>query len=128
MIAGYSVVDSRGVGLAETSIGYYAYLNVTSTSWMPVYVIATRRSKIVPAFRLYVRKALVSGMCAGLGYLCIIWAYSQTSAVQVVALRETSVIFGTIIGAYVLKEGLGPRRIACSVVVALGVIILQLYH
>ncbi len=128
MIAGYSVVDSRGVGLAETSIGYYAYLNVTSTSWMPVYVIATRRSKIVPAFRLYARNAVIGGVSAGLGYLCIIWAYSQTSAVQVVALRETSVIFGTLIGAYVLKEGLGPRRIACSVIVALGVIILQLYR
>lgn len=128
MIAGYSVVDSRGVGLAETSIGYYAYLNVTSTSWMPVYVIATRRSKIVPAFRLYARNAVIGGISAVVGYLCIIWAYSQASAVQVVALRETSVIFGTIIGAYVLKEGLGPRRIACSVIVALGVIILQLYR
>ncbi len=128
MIAGYSVVDSRGVRLAETLIGYYAYLNVASTSWMPVYVIATRRSKIVPAFRLYARNALISGISAGGGYLCIIWAYSQASAVQVVALRETSVIFGTIIGAYVLKEGLGPRRIACSIVVALGVIILQLFN
>jgi uncharacterized membrane protein len=47
--------------------------------------------------------------------------------VQVVALRETSVIFGAIIGAYVLKEGLGPRRIMSAALVAIGVILLQLY-
>lgn len=127
MIAGYSVIDSRGVRLAETSIGYYAYLSMLSTSWMPVYVVATRRRMIIPAFRQYAVRALIGGMSSGVGYLCILWAYSQTSAIQVVALRETSVIFGTIIGAYILKEGLGPRRIACSLIVALGVMILQLY-
>jgi drug/metabolite transporter (DMT)-like permease len=60
--------------------------------------------------------------------LIVVWAYSQTSAVQVVALRETSAVFGAIIGAYILKEGLGRKRITCSLLVVAGVIFLQLYQ
>jgi drug/metabolite transporter (DMT)-like permease len=126
VIAGYSVVDSRGVRIADTAIGYYAYLSIMSCSWMPIYILATRRRQIADDIRNYGGRAVISGGSSALGYLCVVWAYSQASAVQVVALRETSVIFGAIIGSYILKEGLGPRRIACAVIVATGVIFLQL--
>jgi drug/metabolite transporter (DMT)-like permease len=128
MIAGYSVVDSRGVRLADTAVGYYACLSIISCSWLPTYVLATKGSGIFPAFRVLGGRALISGSSSGLGYLIVVWAYSQTSAVQVVALRETSVVFGAIIGAYILKEGLGPRRVTCSLLVASGVIFLLLYQ
>ena len=128
MIAGYSVVDSRGVRLADTAIGYYACLSIISCSWLPTYVLLTRGRSIFPAIRVLGGRALIGGSSSALGYLIVVWAYSQTSAVQVVALRETSVVFGAIISAYILKEGLGPRRITCSLLVATGVIFLQLYQ
>jgi len=90
--------------------------------------VATRRRALIPMVRPLIGRALIAGNSSAFGYLIIIWAYSQSSAVQVVALRETSVIFGAVIGAYILKEGLGPRRITCSVLVAAGVIFLQLYQ
>ncbi|MBT3557719.1 MAG: EamA family transporter [Rhodospirillales bacterium] len=128
MIASYSVIDSRGVRLADTAIGYYAYLSIVSCCWFPAYTVATRRRALIPMVRPLIGRALIAGNSSAFGYLIIIWAYSQSSAVQVVALRETSVIFGAVIGAYILKEGLGPRRITCSVLVAAGVIFLQLYQ
>ncbi|MFT7461255.1 MAG: drug/metabolite transporter (DMT)-like permease [Planctomycetota bacterium] len=128
MIAGYSVVDSRGVRLADTAIGYYACLSILSCSWLPTYVLLTRRRSIFPAIRVLGGRALIGGSSSALGYLIVVWAYSQTSAVQVVALRETSVVFGAIIGAYILKEGLGPKRITCSLLVVAGVIFLQIYQ
>lgn len=127
IIATYSVIDSRGVRIAETSIGFFAYLVLLSSSWLPVYTALTRRREFGTAIRTHGQRALVSGSCSVAAYLCVLWAYSQASAVQVVALRETSVIFGAIIGAYVLREGLGPRRIASAAAVATGVILLQLY-
>jgi drug/metabolite transporter (DMT)-like permease len=42
----------------------------------------------------------------------------------VVALRETSVIFGAIIGTLILKEGFGPRRLAAATMVVGGVALL----
>ena len=44
------------------------------------------------------------------------WALGPTTA-----LRETSVIFGALIGAVVLKEGFGRRRIAAAILVVLGI-------
>ena len=42
------------------------------------------------------------------------------------AVRETSVIFGAVLGAIVLKEGFGLRRMAASVLVVGGIVLLAL--
>ena len=38
--------------------------------------------------------------------------------------RETSVIFGAVLGTVVLKEGFGPRRIAAALLVTVGIALL----
>jgi len=42
----------------------------------------------------------------------------------VTMLRESSVVVGALIGWLVLREGMGPRRLASSVVVLTGLILL----
>ncbi len=125
IIASYSVIDSRGVQVSGSSLAYLACLISISSSWMPVYALATRRKQFISAIPVYGPRALISGSCAILAYVCIVWAYSHTSPVQVVALRETSVIFGAFIGSYILKEGLGPRRIGSAILVVIGIYCLQ---
>jgi len=44
---------------------------------------------------------------------------------HVSALRETSVLFAALIGAYVLGEPLGARRIAAAAVIVAGVVLMQ---
>jgi uncharacterized membrane protein len=39
-------------------------------------------------------------------------------------LRETSVIFGTVLGTVVLKEGFGLRRLAAALLVTVGIVLL----
>ena len=46
----------------------------------------------------------------------------------VTALRETSVIFGAVIGTVVLKEGFGLRRIAAATMVVLGIALLAFWR
>jgi drug/metabolite transporter (DMT)-like permease len=45
---------------------------------------------------------------------------------HVVAVRETSVLFGAVLGAVVLKESFGRHRILASAVVAAGAVLLNL--
>ena len=45
---------------------------------------------------------------------------------HVVAARETSVLFGAILGALVLKESFGRTRILASAVVVAGAVLLNL--
>ena len=71
------------------------------------------------------KTGLIGGTLAGSAYAIAIWAMSQGPMAHVVALRETSVIMAALIGALVLKEPFGPRRIAAACVVTLGAVLLQ---
>ena len=84
-----------------------------------------RRGRLIADFAPHLKKGLIGGTVAGTAYAIAIWAMSQGPMAHVVALRETSVIMAAIIGALVLKEPFGPRRIAAAAVVALGAVLLQ---
>lgn len=58
------------------------------------------------------------------GFLAFLTAASQLPIGPVSALRETSVIFGALIGTLVLKEGFGARRVAASISVVSGIAML----
>jgi drug/metabolite transporter (DMT)-like permease len=45
----------------------------------------------------------------------------------VTAVRETSVVFGAIIGIVVLRESFGPRRLAAACLVTAGIAALTLF-
>lgn len=49
----------------------------------------------------------------------------NSAIAQVVALRETSVVFAACIGSLFLGERFGARRIAASIVVAAGLVLLS---
>ena len=58
------------------------------------------------------------------GFLAYLVAAQSLPLGPVTALRETSVIFGAVLGTVVLKEGFGPRRIAAAVLVTVGIVLL----
>jgi drug/metabolite transporter (DMT)-like permease len=60
------------------------------------------------------------------GYLAYLAAAQILPLGPVSALRESSVIFGTVIGAIALKEGFAARRIAAAIMVTSGVVALAL--
>ena len=61
------------------------------------------------------RLGLFAGAVSVLGFLAYLVAARSLPLGPVSALRETSVIFGAVLGTIVLKEGFGPRRIAAAV-------------
>jgi uncharacterized membrane protein len=46
---------------------------------------------------------------------------------HVSAMRETSVVFADLIGMFALGESFGPRRIVAALMVAAGLVIMQLF-
>jgi drug/metabolite transporter (DMT)-like permease len=41
-------------------------------------------------------------------------------------LRETSTVFAALIGWFILKERVGPRKLALMVMIAMGAVLVQL--
>jgi drug/metabolite transporter (DMT)-like permease len=124
-IATYTVVD--GVGVMQAPL--FAY-----TGWMfllqgpPIAVIAAvRRGRRLPAA---VRGSAAAGLAGGAisiaAYTIVLWAQTSGALAPIAALRETSIVFGALIGAVFLGERLGARRAIAAAVVLAGVVLISL--
>ena len=64
--------------------------------------------------------ASVGGLIANTGYGIAIYALALGPMAHVAALRETSVLFGALIGTLLLGEPFGGRRVAAAFVIVSG--------
>jgi drug/metabolite transporter (DMT)-like permease len=125
-IAAYSVCDARGVRLSGDRIGYIAWLFIVDGIACFAVAWAWRGRSFVPRLGHQWGQGVFSGLMSMLGYGIVIWCYSQGAVATIAALRETSVVFAALIGAWMLKEGFGWRRVAAAAVVATGVVVMNL--
>jgi drug/metabolite transporter (DMT)-like permease len=88
---------------------------------------AIRRGRLLPAA---VRASAVSGLAGGaisiVAYTIVLWAQTSGALAPIAALRETSIVFGALIGALFLGERLGARRAIAAGVVLAGVVLISL--
>ena len=124
-IAAYTVADGMGVRRAGTVITYIVWLTVLDG--FPILCIAAvrRRRQFLLSAREMFWRATGGGLLQLLAYGLVIWAMSFSPMAGVSALRETSVIFAALIGAFMLKEPFGGRRIGAAVLVATGIVIMK---
>jgi drug/metabolite transporter (DMT)-like permease len=85
----------------------------------------SRRSSFVDALWERRRRAMAGGTMSAAAYAISVWAMTKAPVALVASLRETSVLFATLIGARLLKEQLTPRRWAGVAAVVLGVVSLK---
>ncbi len=87
-----------------------------------IYAGAVVRFKGGAAVRAAVGPAtVVAGVATFAAYALVLAALQRASAASVAAVRETSVVIAAALAAVVLKERVGPGRIAGAVLVVIGV-------
>ena len=70
---------------------------------------------------------ILGGAASVLSFSAALYAFTLTDAAIVTALRETSVVWAALMGAIWLKEGFGRRRIVAAGVLAMGLILMQVF-
>ena len=123
-VATYSFFGGLGVRAAGTVLGFQACLEIVTGAGMVGYALVARRATIPAYARRHGAIGLLAGVISVLGFLAFLLAARSLPLGPVVALRETSVIFGAIIGTLILKEGFGPRRITAAAMVVGGIALL----
>jgi drug/metabolite transporter (DMT)-like permease len=116
-IAGYTLVDDRGIERADP----IAYLELVM---IPVAIVAAAR---VGRARLRAAAGLTPlavGLASFAAYALALAALRLAPAAPVAAVRETSVLIAVVLAGMLLHERVGPARIAGSVIVVLGVVVL----
>ena len=134
VIAGYTFVDGRGVRVAtaagSTAAAYVVLLFVLDGLPYPALVAWRRGAAGRAAMWDYVRARWLLASLGGLAslgsYWIALWAMTRAPVAAVSALRETSVLFATVLSVWVLKERFGLQRVAGAVVILGGVVALRL--
>jgi drug/metabolite transporter (DMT)-like permease len=126
IIASYTLVDAAGVRAAGRPETYVVWLFVLDALPFPLVVLALRKKELLSYGRRYWLRGLLGGALSAAAYGVVLWAMTRAPVAAVAALRETSVIFAALIGAWLLKEGHIARRVAGAITVAAGVIALRI--
>ena len=125
-IAAYTTVDGVGVRLSGSPVGYIGWLMVLESLCVPMFAAVRRRDVLLKQPKRILLAGLAAGALSVLAYGLVLWAQTRGALAPIAALRETSVIFGAIIGTLIFREPFGRTRIAATVLVATGIVLLNL--
>jgi drug/metabolite transporter (DMT)-like permease len=124
-IAAYTTVDGVGVRLSHSPVGYIGWLMVLESLCVPMFAAARRRDVLLKQPPRILLSGLAAGALSVLAYGLVLWAQTRGALAPIAALRETSVIFGAIIGTLVFHEPFGRTRIIATVLVVAGIVLLN---
>ena len=122
-IAAYTLVDKHGI----THAAPISYLELTMLLPALLYAAAVAKLKGRDTLRSEVSAANIAAGLATFGaYALVLAALERASAASVAAVRETSVVIAALLAGAVLRERVGPGRLAGAALVAGGVALLSL--
>jgi drug/metabolite transporter (DMT)-like permease len=126
IIAVYTLADGAGVRVSGDALGYVVWLFIVHGLPFGLGVLAIKRGTFLRHAAKNWRRGFAGALLSGLSYGIALWAMTRAPVAVIAALRETSVIFGALIGAWFLREGHLRARLSGAAIVLAGLIALRL--
>ncbi|MBI1399772.1 DMT family transporter [Hyphomonas sp.] len=121
----YAVADTRAARAMETPFTFIVWLFLIDWIGVTAVLVWQRRGRVIASMKPELRNGIIGGVAGSISYGLAIYAYTLTDAAAVTALRETSVVFAAALGAWLLKEGFGRRRVVAAATLAAGLVLMQ---
>lgn len=126
VIATYTLVDAWGARHSGAAVSYTLWLFLLSGLPLPLWALCTRAG----ALRDYARRNWGYGIVGGFGtlisYGLALWAMTVAPVAMISALRETSILFGILISAWILHERVTRQRWIAAGLIVLGAVVLRM--
>ena len=124
MIASYTLVDGIGVRQSSNAYTYLYWMLLLNGSPVLVASFLFKGTGLRKVNKDLFFKGISFGVLAPFAYGLVVWCMQYLPIVYASALRETSIIFATLIGMMVLKEKEANSRIVPSIFIVIGIGIL----
>jgi drug/metabolite transporter (DMT)-like permease len=124
LITIYTIVDGMGVRLSENKFSYIFWLLLLNGIPLLLVSIFSKEKLLSNLNTKIISRGILAGILAILSYGIVIWSMKFIEIAYVSSIRETSIVIATLIGFFILGEKHAKRRIAPSLFVLGGIIIL----
>ncbi len=124
-IGTYTLIDASGVRATPDPFTYVAWFFVAHGCSVLFVAPAIRGKAVLIAARKAWRMGLILGPLSVTTYGAAMLAYRYGATARMAALRETSVLFGTVLAVSFLHEKMTARRWLAALAIAAGAIALQ---
>jgi drug/metabolite transporter (DMT)-like permease len=125
-IATYTLIDGLGVRRSHAPMAYTLWMYLITGGLTLAWTLLTRPHELLA----YIRGRLSVGVAAAAGmmssYGLALWAMTVAPVALVAALRETSIVFATVLSAVLLKEKLTLQRLLATSLIVAGAVSLRL--
>ncbi len=125
VIAGYTVVDGLGARVSGAPATYVSWVLVASGAITLADRLLRQGPSALAVLKPRVPLALAGGIMTYAAYGIALWAMTVAPIGAVAAVRESSVLFATVIGAVVLGERFGALRWLAAALVVVGLVLVK---
>ena len=126
IIASYTLVDGIGVRLSHAPAAYTLWIFLLTGLPLMGWSMVRHPARIWHYAVKNWSYGAIGGASTIVSYGLALWAMTYAPIAVVAALRETSILFVTLISVFILHEPVSGRRIAGACVIALGAMALRL--
>lgn len=126
-VALYTTYDAFGIRSTADPFTFLAWFFMIDGFAIPIYAaLRWRAMALRPALAPLMARGVIGGLVAFASFGSIMLATRLDKVGEAAVLRETSTVFAALIGWLVLKETVGPRRIALMTLIAAGAVIVEM--
>ncbi|MGV6812369.1 MAG: DMT family transporter [Brevirhabdus sp.] len=126
LVAAYTTYDAYGIRATADPFTFLAWFFMIDGAVLPFVAYARwRRMAHPPAPGPLLARGVAGAFIAFFSFGAIMLATRLDKVGEAAVLRETSTVFAALIGWLVLKETVGPRRLALMTLIAAGAVIVE---
>ena len=125
VIAAYTLIDGIGARVSGSPAAYTAWLEIGGGLATVAWVVFRGGRGVIGPLMARARFGLIGGGMSFAAYVIVLWAMTLAPIGAVAAVRESSVLFATAIGAIVLHERFGGMRWVAAAFVVGGLALIK---
>lgn len=125
-IAAYTIVDGMGGRASGQPSSYAGMVFLFDAIFLAITAVSLRGPGIVREVAPYWKTGVVGAALSVGAYWIAIWAMTKAPIASVAALRETSILVVMLLSMRVLKETVSLPRLAGTVLIVVGAVLIRL--